>query len=137
MNEQPVRDHQAIVQLTVDYCWALDSRDFERLRDVFLPDATAELGAGGQTGVEEIIDRVSTALARFDGTQHMVNTHDIDVAGETAIARCYLQAQHVRPTGETPALLTIGGRYEDRLRRTSDGWRIAHRALVTMWTAGR
>jgi hypothetical protein len=30
----------------------------------------------------------------------------------------------------------VAGRYEDRLVRTADGWRIAHRELITMWTAG-
>ena len=31
---------------------------------------------------------------------------------------------------------TIAGRYEDELVRSTDGWRISHRSLIEMWTAG-
>lgn len=134
MPDSPLDDHQAIVELTATYCWALDEMDFERLRDVFVPDASAQLGRTSHEGVDEIIERISSTLARFDGSQHMVSTHLIDIDGDTARCRCYLQAQHVRPDGGP--LLTVGGRYEDRLVRTADGWRIAHRALVEMWRAG-
>ena len=30
----------------------------------------------------------------------------------------------------------VAGRYEDRYVRTDEGWRIAERELVVMWTAG-
>ena len=136
MSETSTADHQAIMELTATYCWALDEKAFERLRDVFLPDATARLGSSDQSGIDEIIERVSTTLARFVGSQHMVGTHLIEIDGDTATCRCYLQAQHIRPAGEEPPLLTVGGRYEDRLVRTADGWRIAHRTLVSMWRSG-
>ena len=136
MNETSLADHQAIVELTATYCWALDEKAFDRLRHVFLPDATAQLGSSSQRGIDEIIDRVSTTLARFEGSQHMVSTHLIEVDGDTATCRCYLYAQHVRPVGDEPPLLAVGGRYEDRLVRTADGWRIAHRTLVCMWRSG-
>lgn len=129
-------DHQAIIELTAVYCWALDEMEFERLRDVFVPEATALLGRTSHEGVDDIIERISSTLNRFDGTQHMVSTHMIEVDGDTATCRCYLQAQHVRPEGREPELLTVGGRYEDQLVRTADGWRITHRTLVEMWRVG-
>ena len=136
MTDTFLADHQAIIRVTVEYCWALDEKDFDRLRSVFLPEATARLGSSSQDGIEEIIRRVSTTLARFVGSQHMVSTHQIEIDGDAAICRCYLHAQHVRPPGEEPPLLTVGGRYEDRFVRTPDGWRIAHRTLTSMWRAG-
>lgn len=129
-------DRAAIVDLTAAYCWALDTRDYERLRAVFLPNATARLGSVAQTGIDEIIERVGTSLSRFDASQHMVSTHEIEITGDEATCRCYLHAQHVRPAGEEPGLFTVGGCYEDRLVRMRDGWRIAHRSLTTMWRAG-
>jgi len=121
-------DHQAIVELTADY---------QRLREVFLPDATATLGSSDQDGVDEIIERVSTSLAKYSGSQHMVSTHEIAVDGDTATSRCYLHAQHIRPDGEQPPLFTLAGIYADDLIRTPDGWRIRHRTLTTLWTTGR
>ena len=136
MTDTFLADHQAIVELTALYCWALDEKAFDRLRDVFLPQATAQLGSSSQNGIEEILERVSSTLDRFIGSQHMVSTHEIEIDGDTATCRCYLQAQHVRPEGEEPPLLTVGGRYEDRLVRTPDGWRIAHRTLTSIWRTG-
>ncbi len=130
-------DRQAIVDLTHAYCWALDDKDFESLRSVFTVDATAELGEGGQTGVDEIIDRVSTALARFTKTQHLVGSHLIDIDGDEATGRCYLQAQHVTaPVGDDdqPTHYLVGATYRDRYRRTGDGWRIVARAILPTWS---
>ena len=49
---------------------------------------------------------------------------------------CYYQAQHVRlglPGGEK---FLGGGRYDDRLRRTPDGWRFTHRRITSVWSEG-
>ncbi len=141
MSTEDVRsllDHRDIVQLTIDYCWALDTGDWDRLRDVFTPDATADLGAGGQTGIEEIIGRVSAALGPLDDSQHMVSNHQltIDPRGNEATGRCYLQAQHIRHDVEGEPHYMVAGRYEDRYVRTEEGWRIAHRTIVPMWRRG-
>ena len=128
-----VQDHHDIVQLTHDYCWALDTSDWETLRSVFTSDVVADLGAGGQNGIDEVIERVSTALSRFEVTQHLVGSHQIRIDGDTATCRCYLQAQHVRTSGDK---LMVGARYEDECVRTADGWRIAKRAIIPMWTEG-
>ncbi len=135
---QALIDHRAIVQLTIDYCWALDTGDWDRLRDVFTPDATTDLGAGGQDGIDEIVDRVSSALAPLDDSQHMVSNQQItiDSDGEGATGRCYLQAQHIRNDVEGEPLYMVAGRYEDRYVRTAEGWRIAERRIVPMWRSG-
>jgi hypothetical protein len=56
----------------------------------------------------------------------------VRVDGDRATSRCYLQAQHVVGAGT----FMFAGRYEDRFVRTAGGWRIEHRDLVRMWTAG-
>ncbi len=63
-------DRTAIVDVTVAYCWALDTRDWTALDDVFLPDATAELASPLLTGVGAIRERVAAALTPLDETQH-------------------------------------------------------------------
>jgi ketosteroid isomerase-like protein len=129
-------DRAAIVQLTVDYRWALDTRDWEALRDVFTPDAVGHLGAGGQQGCDQIIERVSSALGPLDDSQHMITNHQVRIDGDTGVGRCYLQAQHVRHAAEGGPNFLVAGRYEDPFVRTEAGWRIAERRLVVMWTEG-
>jgi 3-phenylpropionate/cinnamic acid dioxygenase small subunit len=72
----------------------------------------------------------------MDETQHLISNHQINVQGDTATCRCYLQAQHVRKAAHGGPNFIIAGRYEDQLTRTSEGWRISFRRLVVMWTDG-
>jgi len=130
-------DERNIVAVVTRYCRALDTKDWALLGTVFLGDATAELGNPLRLeGVDAIVDRIRTALENLDDCQHLVGNHEVVVDGDSAMHRCYLQAQHVRHAATGGPNYIVGGRYEDRLSRTPDGWRIAHRTLVVMWTEG-
>jgi SnoaL-like domain len=130
-------DERDIVAVAVRYCRALDTKDWALLAEVFEPDSTAELGDPKlRTGIDEIVARVRSALERLDISQHLVGNHDVDVDGDTATHRCYLQAQHVRRAATGGANYIVAGRYDDRFVRTAAGWRIAHRTLTVMWTDG-
>ncbi len=129
-------DERAIVDVTIAYCWALDTRNWATLSEVFMPDSTARLGTGEQRDLAEIIERISTALGHLDDSQHMVTCHQVVLDGDRATSRCYLQAQHIRRAAEGGANYIVAGRYEDQLVRTADGWRIKHRDLIVMWTDG-
>jgi hypothetical protein len=135
---QRLLDERDIVAVAVRYCWALDTRDWAALADVFVPEATADLMTGGSTleGLDAIVARISTALTPLDETQHLVSTHEVGVDGDAATHRCYMHAQHVRHDVDGDPNYVIAGRYEDRFVRTADGWRIAHRRLTPMWTHG-
>jgi len=88
------------------------------------------------TGREAIKGRVRRALEPLDVSQHIISNHDIVIDGARATCRCYLQAQHVRQAAPGSPNFIVAGRYEDRLVRTSVGWRIEHRELAIMWTDG-
>ncbi len=132
-------DRTAIIDLTIAYCWAIDTHDWDALDDVFSNDVTAVLAAPLLTGVEAIKARIKAALDPLDDSQHMVSNHQVTIApdGNSATCRCYLQAQHIRSDAANggPNFI-IGGRYEDRMVRTPDGWRIQFRELVPMWREG-
>lgn len=128
-------DRAAIVDLTIAYTWALDTKSWDDLDRVFLADATADL-TEDLHGVEAIKARVRRTLADLDASQHIVSNHHVVIEGDEASCRCQLQAQHVRRSARGGPNFIVGGRYEDRLVRTDDGWRIAHRRLVIVWTEG-
>jgi hypothetical protein len=130
-------DRQAIVDLTIRYCWCLDEGKGAGLEDVFLPDATAHLGSATLLeGIDAIKGRVFDALGQLDDSQHLVANHQVTLAGDTATSRCYFQAQHVRAAAEGWPNYLVAGRYEDDLVRTPAGWRIRYRKLTVMWTDG-
>jgi SnoaL-like domain len=131
-----VDDRTAIADLTIDYCWSLDLQDFDRLRHIFLPDASFDVGGTVHVGIDAIIAKVSAALTPMDASHHLISNHQIRVDGDSATSRCYLQAQHVREAAVGGKNFIIAGRYEDTLTRTPDGWRIAYRTLVRTWWEG-
>jgi ketosteroid isomerase-like protein len=128
-------DRQQIVDVTLAYTYALDAKDWDALDDVFTVDATAFLTEELE-GREAIKGRVRRALESLDLSQHMVANHDVRIDGDSAVCRCYLQAQHVREAAPGPPNFIVAGRYDDRFVRTSVGWRIARRELTIMWTEG-
>jgi hypothetical protein len=134
---QTLLDEREIVRVALRYCQALDTKDWALLGDVFLQDATARLGGPSElTGLVAITERIRTALQSLDESQHLVGNHEVDLDGDAATHRCYLQAQHVRTAATGSPNYIVAGRYEDRFVRTEQGWRIAERALVVMWTEG-
>ncbi len=125
-----------IIDIAVNYTWALDTKQFDLLREVFAPDATAVLHGIECDGADAIIARIGGSIVRFDRTQHLVGSHQVRVDGDTATHRCQLHSQHVRdglPGGDN---FIVGGYYQDQMVRTPDGWRIQHRVMQQTWTAG-
>ncbi len=129
-------DRDDIIDLTIAYTWALDTRQFADLRHVFHPDATADLRGKACNGADEIITRIGRSVARFDATQHIVGNHQVHIDGDTATCRCHLQSQHTKYGLEGGENMLIGGMYLDRLVRTAGGWRIVHREMRQLWAEG-
>jgi 3-phenylpropionate/cinnamic acid dioxygenase small subunit len=134
---QGLLDRVEISDLLARYSTALDSRDWELLRDVFVPDADCEYGAlGHPRSVDEIIALVRGTLDGLDATQHLVGNIVVAVDGDAATAETYLIAQHIRRGAPGGEAYMIGGRYSDHAVRTPAGWRIQHRTIHRMWWTG-
>ncbi len=131
-------DHRDICDLLFRYARALDEKDWELLATCFTPDAVALYGEvlGRKEGFEAIAATCRAALGHLDSSQHIVTNAEIEVAGESATARCYVHAQHTKagtPGGDN---LTIGGIYIDEIVLTDAGWRIRQRELKMLWQEG-
>lgn len=126
-----------IEEVLFRYATALDRRDWTALRDVFDPDAVADYeGIGVFNGRPAVTGVVADFLGKCGPTQHMITNVRIDLDGEKARSRCYLQAVHSgkgRYAGQT---MTVWGEYSDRLELRAEGWRIVHRALVVQHVVG-
>lgn len=133
---QTLTDERDVINLASRYCWALDAKDFEELRNIFTSDAFAILGGTECHGIDAIIKRISSALTRLDASHHLVGSHVVTVDGDCADHKCYLQAQHVLQGTEGGDLWLVAGTYEDQMVRTRNGWRIKERILSRVWTEG-
>ena len=107
---QELADRAAIVDAVIAYATALDTRDWATLGSLFTDDARWEYAGSGErlSGPDAIVARISASLERFDATHHL-------------------------PGGEK---FLSGGRYDDRLRRTPDGWQFTHRRITSVWSEG-
>jgi hypothetical protein len=130
-------DRQAVVDVCVRYCTALDRRDWNLLRTCFTADASGDFAGLGQLQGYEDFERVCRrALEPLAASQHVVTNFVVAVAADGATTTCYFQAQHVKPGTPGGDLFVVAGIYTDRHVRTPDGWRIAHRRLDVTWTDG-
>lgn len=134
---QSLQDRLDVADLLAAYSTALDTKDWDALREVFTPDAGCDYGTlGTPSGVDEIIVLVSKTLESLDVTQHLVGNVTVQVTGDEATAGAYLIAQHLRagtPGGDT---YLMGSTYTDALVRTPEGWRIRHRTMTRLWATG-
>jgi 3-phenylpropionate/cinnamic acid dioxygenase small subunit len=132
-----LEDRQAIVDGTIRYCWAIDTRDWAELAQVFTEDAEADYGfMPTLRGLAEIEALVSRVLTPLDASQHMVTNHQIETHGGGVRSRCYFHAQHTRRGLEDGDNYVVAGIYRDKWSQTPAGWRIHARELEVLWTEG-
>jgi hypothetical protein len=131
-------DQLAITDVLYQYATALDTRDWNLLRACFTADGVADyLEFGGvNEGRDAIVELCGGVLSGLDASQHLIANPRVVLDGDRATASCYFQAQHflASPAGGNTYL--VGGRYDDRLRRTDEGWQIEHRTLHCSWQDG-
>lgn len=134
---QELMDKQAIRDLQCCYAFAIDAGDYEQLNVIFTPDAVGDYGrAGYVTGVEAIKETCRRALSPLTSAQHVNSGHLAEIDGDVAVARCYLHVHLQKENTDGGDYYEMGGRYDDELVRTSDGWRIKRRKLTIFWAKG-
>jgi hypothetical protein len=134
---QELADKQAIRELQVLYAYTIDAGAYDDLDKVFTPEAVADYGRAGHiTGLEAIKGICRDALEPLTAAQHLNASHHARIHGDTATASCYLNVHLHRDNTPGGDHLEMGGRYDDQLVRTDDGWKIKHRKLTILWSNG-
>ncbi|MEM7410861.1 MAG: nuclear transport factor 2 family protein [Myxococcota bacterium] len=137
-------DWVAIRRLHSRYADVINRRAWPELADLFLPDAVVRVEMPRQdpidsTGPEALGGFIESAVARFDLFQFVVLEARIEWPPELpdgeAMGRIYMVELRLdKKTGqETKAF----GLYQDRYRKTADGWRFAARRFQPTAWSGR
>jgi SnoaL-like protein len=130
---------EAIRRLKYAYFRTLDLKQFEQLGTLLTEDATAayEDGTTRLDGREAIVSWLASVLGDPGiVTEHHGHHPEIDLTSDsTAEGTWYLQDRVIVPAAD----LEISGTafYEDRYRRTGDGWRIAHTGYLRVFEEHR
>lgn len=143
---QALIDKQAIGEVLMRYCRAVDRRDANLMRRVYWPDAIDD-HAVFKGNVEQFI---AYAFPFMEGvvTQHAISNIMIDLTGpDAAFSECYFSAFHDFPAEQGRLERIVAGRYLDRHERRDGEWRIISRTLAidgyherpgnSVWDSGR
>ena len=138
-------DRAAIADLITTFAVAIDSCDWPRYRSVFtdhidLDYSSWRAGSVGRWAADDWVARASQLFPGFTATRHALTkvlvTLDPDDPDRAGV-RADVSADHVIvDDAGVAAVFTLDGYYDDRCRRTPDGWRIAGKRLVVQWTSG-
>lgn len=126
-------DREAIRQVLVRYCRAVDRRDEERLRSVYHPDAVHEHGAYRMNG-HEFATVIVESIAQYTCTTHFLTNATIELERPLAHVESYVLAVHRFERAGAERALTLALRYLDRFEWRDQAWRIAERVAVHDWS---
>ena len=129
----PVEDHIAIQRLMYLYAHCADNRDYAGFSEVFCEDAVFDYSGREVTPLTSIQDMMRT-LDKYTSTLHQVYNTLYNVEGDTAEGETYCLASHLYEERGATMKIDMGITYWDRLRRTSEGWRIALRKFNLHWS---
>lgn len=142
MDLQALSDRQEIADLITRYTRAIDTREWERLDDVFTPDARIDYSAtgGGAGSFAEMKQWLADTLPMFRTYQHVVAQLDVDLDGDAATVAAYFYNPMVfaapEPGDSGEQLWEVGGIYHHELVRTGAGWRSRHLVEELVWKRG-
>ncbi|MGI9327752.1 MAG: nuclear transport factor 2 family protein [Pseudomonadales bacterium] len=137
MDTESLSDKQLICELQNNYSYAIDSGKYDNLDQMFLPDALYDFGpAGSADNLDDVKGTIRSALEPLTIAQHINGNPWAEIDGDTATAGCYLRVHMYRKETAGGEHFEMGGRYDDELVRTADGWRFAKRTITILWTEG-
>lgn len=119
-----MNDVDQICRLKYSYLRTLDTKRWEEFADCFVPEATADYNGLVFDHRAALVAYMQENLGAGRITLHQAHHPEIDVEGDTATGRWYLQDKVI--VAEFGFMLEGAAFYEDRYVRTAEGWRVAH-----------
>ncbi|MEM9727199.1 MAG: nuclear transport factor 2 family protein [Myxococcota bacterium] len=132
-------ERRAIVDTLLRYCTAIDTRAFDLVADVFLPNARVDFtdAKGPVTSGADLAAWLTRRMSRFKVLQHYLSNVQVEVEDDDVQATSYILAVHGwKDDDGKMRFFDIGGHYADRFVATATGWRIAERTLQVRWVRG-
>ncbi|MEY2421245.1 MAG: hypothetical protein QOI95_1312 [Acidimicrobiaceae bacterium] len=131
LSVQEISDRLEIQELIARYSYALDSRDFDALDDLFTDDAVLDYTATGaiRGSLEEMKEFVANAFTMFEGTQHLTTQTLLQFSddGNLAYGKSACHNPMVFGGDLAPKMMIVGLWYVDTFVRTPEGWRFKER----------
>jgi hypothetical protein len=124
MELQELSDREEIRETLVRYTRAIDTGEWDRLDDVFTPDADIDYTESG--GISARFPEVKAWLAEvlpafFPARMHTLGQVEVRLDGDRAQVTAYFH--NPMPADEGRRVVEFGGLYHHTMVRTPQGWR--------------
>lgn len=127
-------DEREIVRGLSRFARILDNKQWDRLGDVFATDISFDYGTGqDEHGMAALTVNMRRFLDTCGGTQHLIGSIMVDLDGNRATSRAYVQARHQRVDDAVGPIFDSNGEYIDQWEKHPKGWRIIRRDAI--WAA--
>ena len=142
MDLQELSDRQEIADVLTRYTRAIDTREWDRLDDVFTADARIDYTAtgGGVGSFTEMKQWLADTLPMFATYQHTLGQLEVTLApdgdGDAATVAAYFYNPMVFAGDSGESLWEVGGIYHHELVRTGAGWRSRSLVEEMVWKRG-
>jgi len=135
MEHDELLERMRLQELAYRYARIVDDRDYDLVREVFVEDGVLEapfFEPNRVVGHEALIQAMHR-IEEYDAVMHAVHNQRVEIRGDEASGDVYCVAHHILEHDDRPSKFELGVRYGDSYRRTSAGWRIAHRLVRVLW----
>lgn len=128
-----VLDRDELTRLAHAVGGAIDSKNFEDFRNLYLETADAATPGGVVDGLDAIVEMVVRNHQDFETTQHHVGDVQVHLDGDTATVAANVIATMVPRAAEPEVNTSLGVRYRYDAVRTDEGWRFARVEIDLLW----
>ena len=124
-------DHEAIQNLLAKYCLVTDRGSAEDMAALFWDEATVVFGSNTNQGIHEVTAGFTAWISKMrdpvEGLRHVLHTPCIEIAGASATAEAYYDADgHSKKSGRR---IHLRGIYRDQLEKRYGQWRFLKREI--------
>ena len=129
---QRLLDERDIAVLLATLARILDSREWSSVPEVVAEDMSFDYTNSGTDvhGREALLANFRQFLDVCGPSQHLLGSIIVEVDGDHALSRSYVQARHRSKDPADPRLFDSNGEYIDRWERRAEGWRMVHRRAI-------
>ena len=129
-------DERVIEAQLIRIARSIDQRYWEALDDTMFADVTADVGTGPLAGSAAVVECIRGFLEVCGPTQHLLGNILVDVDGDQATSRAYVNDLHLGTGSRSDLTFATLGDYHDSWERDGDRWRLRHRTKLSRATVG-
>lgn len=128
-------DERRIERALIELARAMDARDWDAMNQILASDAVGDFGTGRLEGSAAIIELIRGFMDNCGVTQHLLANILVDVDGDHATSRAYVQDLHLSRSNPDLTFHTLGD-YHDRWERRDGRWWLVERIKDNRGTVG-